>query len=77
MIGVPVEPQKQRPRSSSVNDNWMVESEACVIKDAGDDPDITNGMQIKVNIALPFNMDEVNSGKQQDDYNIIMPAEKG
>ena len=77
MIGVPVEPQKQRPRSSSVTDNWMVESEACVIKDAGDDPDITNGMQIKVNIALPFNMDEVNSGKQQDDYNIIIAGGEG
>lgn len=34
-------------------------------------------MQIKVNIALPFNMDEVNSGKQQDDYNIIIAGGEG
>jgi len=36
----------------------MLEADATVIKDAGDDPDVTNGMQIKANVAVPFRFDD-------------------
>lgn len=36
----------------------MFETSATVIKDAGDDPDITNGMKVVANIAIPFRIDD-------------------
>ncbi len=36
------------------NGDGMFETSATVIKDAGDDPDITNGMKVVANIAIPF-----------------------
>ena len=76
LIDVPVEPQQRYPRSSSINNNWIVESEASVIKDAGDDPDITNGMRIKADIILPIDIDENNDETSQKDLISSLPAEK-
>ncbi|MCD8183622.1 MAG: cobalt-precorrin-5B (C(1))-methyltransferase CbiD [Bacteroides sp.] len=77
-IMVPVEAQKEFPRSDSFNGNWMLESEASAIKDAGDDPDITNGMQIKAHIGLTFRMDDhLELGPETDDYNIIIAGGEG
>ena len=77
LIDVPVEPQQRYPRSSSINNNWIVESEASVIKDAGDDPDITNGMRIKADIILPIDIDENNDETSQKDFNIIIAGGEG
>ena len=46
-IQVPVEPQHHIPHSDLLeNGDGMFETSATVIKDAGDDPDITNGMKL-------------------------------
>ena len=54
-----------------------MESEASVIKDAGDDPDITNGMRIKADIILPIDIDENNDETSQKDFNIIIAGGEG
>ena len=50
-----------------------------MIKDAGDDPDITNGMQIRANVAIPFKMDDSDEEDEVygDDYNIIIAGGEG
>lgn len=54
-IQVPVEPQRHIPHSDLLeNGDGMFETSATVIKDAGGDPDITNGMKVVANIAIPF-----------------------
>lgn len=67
------------PPSDSLNGNRMLEAEACVIKDAGDDPDITDGMEIRAKVAVPFRMDDSDSKKMPltDDYNIIIFGGEG
>lgn len=78
-IMVPVEKQERLPHTSFMNDDWMMETEAYVIKDAGDDPDITDGMQIRANVAVPFKMDD-SSPKDtvnESDYNIIVCGGEG
>lgn len=78
-ITVAVEKQENLPHSDSMNENWMMEAEAYVIKDAGDDPDITNGMEIRANVAVPFRMDDPDGSKMPltDDYNIIISGGEG
>ena len=47
-------------------------------KDAGDDPDITNGMKVVANIAIPFRIDDpLPEDTPQDDYNIIVCGGEG
>lgn len=78
-IMVPVEKQDKFPHSDFMNNDWMMETEAYVIKDAGDDPDITDGMQIKANVAVAFRMDDP-SGKKiliGEDYNVIICGGEG
>lgn len=41
------------PRIITENNETFAETEAAVRKDAGDDPDITNGMEIRVRVAIP------------------------
>ncbi|ADV44182.1 cobalt-precorrin-5B (C(1))-methyltransferase CbiD [Bacteroides helcogenes] len=54
-IPVPVEPQRNTLHSNiSKNGDSIFEISATVIKDAGDDPDITNGMKVVANVAIPF-----------------------
>ncbi len=77
-IFVPVEEQELLPHADFLNDNGMMETNASVIKDAGDDPDITNGMEIRVNVAVPFRMDDpVPKDAPTDDYNIIICGGEG
>lgn len=79
-IHVPVEPQKKRPHSGILrNGDGMFETSATVIKDAGDDPDITNGVEVIANVAIPFRMDDPSSGKSpvQEDYDIIVCGGEG
>lgn len=72
-IFVPVEPQRSLPHSDLLdNGNGMFEISATVIKDAGDDPDITDGMKIVANVAVPFRMDDPSPEESQKDYNIIV-----
>lgn len=77
---MPVEPQKKRPHSGILrNGDGMFETSATVIKDAGDDPDITNGVEVIANVAIPFRMDDPSSGKSpvQEDYDIIVCGGEG
>lgn len=77
-IYVPVEEQELYPHPSCVNDDWMLEADATVIKDAGDDPDVTNGMQIKANVAVPFRFDDPTPAELgADDYTIIVCGGEG
>lgn len=77
-IYVPVEEQERYPHPSCVNDDWMLEADATVIKDAGDDPDVTNGMQIKANVALPFRFDDPTPAELgADDYTVIVCGGEG
>ena len=80
-ISVPVEPQHRHiPHSDLLeNGNGMFENSATVIKDAGDDPDITNGMKIIANVAVPFSMDDPSpaDAPPQEDYNIIVCGGEG
>ena len=77
-IYVPVEEQELYPHPSYVNDDWMLEADATVIKDAGDDPDVTNGMQIKANVALPFRFDDPTPAELgADDYTVIVCGGEG
>lgn len=79
-IQVPVEPQTSLPHSGILdNGNGMFEISATVIKDSGDDPDITNGMKIIANVAIPFRCDDPSpeESQPQDDYNIIVCGGEG
>lgn len=77
-IYVPVEEQERYPHPSCVNDDWMLEADATVIKDAGDDPDVTNGMQIKANVALPFRFDDPTPAELgANDYTVIVCGGEG
>lgn len=77
-IYVPVEEQELYPHPSYVNDDWMLEADATVIKDAGDDPDVTNGMQIKANVAVPFRFDDPTPAELgADDYTVIVCGGEG
>ncbi len=73
-IYVAAEPSVCPPCIICEEGKLFVESEATVCKDAGDDPDITNGMEIKVKVAIPYckDNDETSSllsdaGKQTND----------
>lgn len=77
-IQVPVEPQEELPHSGiAENGNGILEANATVIKDAGDDPDITNGMRITANIAFPFCMDDSSPETEPLDYDIIVCGGEG
>ncbi len=75
-IYVAAQPRQRPPHSDfTANGDWMMEANATVIKDAGDDPDITNGMAITANVAVPFRMD--NQEIDQDDYELIICGGEG
>lgn len=78
-IYVPVEPQTSLPHSDILdNGNGMFEINAAVIKDSGDDPDITKGMKMIVNVAVPFRMDDPSPDESREkDYNIIICGGEG
>lgn len=78
-IMVPVEPQTCLPHSDILdNGDGMFEISATVIKNSGDDPDITNGMKVIANVAIPFRMDDPSPEEsQQEDYNIIVCGGEG
>lgn len=78
-ILVPVEPQTSLPHSDILeNGDGMFEINATVIKNSGDDPDITNGMKVIANVAVPFRYDDPSPEEsQQEDYNIIVCGGEG
>lgn len=79
-ISVPVEPQKNIPHSDILkNGDGMFEISATVIKDAGDDPDITDGMKVIANVAVPFRLDDPSpeESSAQEDYNVIVCGGEG
>ena len=79
-ILVPVEPLERLPHTSFVNNDWMLESEAYVIKDAGDDPDVTNGIEVRALVSVPFRFDDLPPREdvgEVNDYNIIVCGGEG
>jgi cobalt-precorrin-5B (C1)-methyltransferase len=66
-LGVPVE-------TCSLQDDF---ASALVIKDGGDDPDVTNGAQIIAKVALLRNGPEKRCGKNSQPSQIILYAGKG
>lgn len=78
-IPVPVEERQRFPRSRYINGEWMIVAEAAVVKDAGDDPDITHGITICANVAIPFRVDGFSprEGEHDRDYNIIVRGGEG
>lgn len=78
-IPVPVEERQRFPRSRYINGEWMIVAEAAVVKDAGDDPDITHGITIHAKVAIPFRVDGFSpcEGEPDRDYNIIVRGGEG
>lgn len=77
-ILVPVEPQTDSPHSGLIeNGDGMFEANATVIKDSGDDPDITNGMKIIANVAIPFRMDTPAPKESNEEFNVIVCGGEG
>lgn len=66
-IYVPVEPQEDTPRPVLQDDGESYRGiSATVIKDAGDDPDITDGMKIRAHVAVPLRiMDALQKNRPQ------------
>ncbi|AVM57018.1 precorrin-6x reductase [Bacteroides heparinolyticus] len=66
-IYVPVEPQENTPRPIlQDNGESYCGISATVVKDAGDDPDITNGMKIRAHVAVPLRiMDALQKNRPQ------------
>lgn len=78
-IQVLVEPQTNLPHSDILeNGDGMFETNAAVIKVSGDDPDITNGMKITANVAVPFRLDDPSPEESEvEDYNVIICGGEG
>lgn len=78
-ILVPVEPKHHNPPSTiPKSKDDALQASATVIKDAGDDPDITNGMKIVANVTIPFRAnDPLPEDTPQAAYNIIVSGGEG
>lgn len=79
-IEVPIAEATTFPVLEHAGFNHLMEAEATVIKDAGDDPDVTNGLPVKVTLSVAFNTDETQSEKEQeilDDYRIVIRGGEG
>lgn len=79
-IEVPIAEAATFPVLEHAGFNHLMEAEATVIKDAGDDPDVTNGLPVKVTLSVAFSTDERQSEKELetlDDYPVIIRGGEG
>lgn len=77
-ISVSVGRRKGFPHSIIDTNGWgTMEVDAGVIKDAGDDPDITNGMEICARVSVPFRIKGAKSEEEARDYTILILGGEG
>lgn len=78
-IHVPVEPQHDIPSFDlPAHAENISEASAVVVKDAGDDPDITNGMKIVAHVSVSHDTNIPSSEDDfQKDYDIIVRGGEG
>lgn len=78
-ITVPVQPRRALSRFSATDEGYTIESSASVIKESGDDPDITNGMTITAHIAAFIRQGDPDGqeNRERKDWNITLRAGEG
>lgn len=79
-IEVPIAGVTTLPISKHAAPHPLAEAEATVIKDAGDDPDVTNGLPVKASLSVIAGTGETNLEKDiklPDDYPVIICGGKG
>lgn len=79
-IEVPIADATPFPVLEHAGFNHLMEAEATVIKDAGDDPDVTNGLPVKATLSVAYSNDETQSEKELailDDYPVIIRGGEG
>ena len=78
IIEVPVDEVNILPTVEHNGYDHLLESTATVIKDSGDDPDVTNGLPIRASFSFMFNTKEnKNPSVRLDDYSILLCGGEG
>lgn len=73
-ILVPAEVQEKSVHpDTDAQGNSVAEARASVIKDAGDDPDITNGMEICAQVTVTFPPQQAQAGSKSEETGEVFP----
>lgn len=75
-IFVPIDESPRRPIIENKSRNHFYEYSATVIKDSGDDPDVTNGLPIKATFSLTFDSEGIEE-EELKDYQIMICGGEG